>query len=183
MERISRSSRRMKALIKDLLELSRIEAKAFPLAVRPVESRDLLEDAVSDAQPLADAKDISLVMDLNDSPKIDADPHRISQVLSNLLGNAIKLTPEGGTVTVRARLRDGTLAVSIADTGRGIASEDLAHVFDRYWRPKGSTGEGSGLGLYIARGVVEAHGGRMRAESSPQGAILSFTLPLETRRD
>jgi light-regulated signal transduction histidine kinase (bacteriophytochrome) len=183
MERISRSAKRMNALIQDLLDLATIEAKTFSLEVRPVESRDLLENAVSDAQPLAEAKHISLVMDLNDPPKIDADPHRISQVLSNLLGNAIKFTPEGGTVTVRARPRDGTLAVSIADTGHGIASEDLAHVFDRYWRPEGSTGEGTGLGLYIARGVVEAHGGRVRAESSPQGATLIFTLPLEPRRN
>ncbi|HEY2163201.1 MAG TPA: ATP-binding protein [Gemmatimonadaceae bacterium] len=183
MERISRSSRRMNALIQDLLDVATIEAKTFSVDVRPVESRDLLENAVSDAQPLAEAKHISLVMDLNDPPRVDADPHRISQVLSNLLGNAIKFTPEGGTVTLRARPRDGTLAVSIADTGHGIASEDLAHVFDRYWRPEGSTGEGTGLGLYIARGVVEAHGGRVRAESSPQGATLIFTLPLEARRN
>jgi signal transduction histidine kinase len=157
----------MKALIEDLLELERLGEKSFPLAVQPVESRDLLEDAVTDAQPLADAKHISLVLDLSDPPKIDADPHRISQVLSNLIGNAIKFTPEGGTVTLRARPRDGTLSVTIADTGPGIAPEDLAH----------------GLGLYIARGIVEAHGGRVWAESSPQGATFVFTLPLETRRD
>ncbi len=182
-ERIRRSTTRMKALIQDLLELARIEAKTFPLEIRPVESRDLLEDAVTDAQPLADAKHISLVLDLHDPPKIDADPHRISQVLSNLLSNAIKFTPEDGTVTLRAWPRDGALAVAIADTGRGIAQEDLTHVFDRFWRPQGSKGEGTGLGLYIARGVVEAHGGRVWAESSPQGATFTFTLPLEPRRD
>ena len=173
----------MKALIEDLLELERLGAKSFPLDVQPVESRDLLEDAVTDAQPLADAKHISLVLDLSDPPKIDADPHRISQVLSNLLGNAIKFTPEGGTVTLCARPRDGALSVTIADTGRGIAPEDLVHIFDRYWRPRGSGGEGTGLGLYIARGIVEAHGGRVWAESSPQGATVAFTLPLEPRRD
>jgi light-regulated signal transduction histidine kinase (bacteriophytochrome) len=182
-ERIRRSTTRMKALIQDLLELARIEAKTFPLEIRPVESRVLLEDAVTDAQPLADAKHISLVLDLHDPPKIDADPHRISQVLSNLLSNAIKFTPEDGTVTLRAWPRDGALAVAIADTGRGIAQEDLTHVFDRFWRPQGSKGEGTGLGLYIARGVVEAHGGRVWAESSPQGATFTFTLPLEPRRD
>ena len=89
-------------------------------------------------------------------------------MLSNLLGNSIKFTPEGGTVTLRARSRDGVLSVTIADTGRGIAPEHLAHIFDRYWRPKGSEGEGTGLGLYIARGIVEAHGGRVWAESSPK---------------
>ncbi len=173
----------MKALIEDLLDLASIEEKSFPLDIHAVESRDLLENAVTDAQPLADAKRISLVLDLNDPPKIDADPRRIAQVFSNLLGNAIKFTPEGGTVTLCARPRDGALSVTIADTGRGIAPEDLAHIFDRYWRPKASEGGGTGLGLYIARGIVEAHGGRMWAESSPQGATFVFTLPLESRRD
>lgn len=182
-ELIRRATARMKALIGDLVELERLGTGSFPLDVQPVESRDLLEDAVTDAQPLADAKHIALVLDLIDTPKIDADPHRISQVLSNLLGNAIKFTPESGTVTLRARPRDGALSVTIADTGPGIAPEDLAHIFDRYWRPKGSEQEGTGLGLYIARGIVEAHGGRVWAESSPQGATLVFTLPLETRRD
>ena len=91
--------------------------------------------------------------------------------------------PARGTVTLRARPRDGALSVTIADTGRGIAPEDLAHIFDRYWRPKGSEQAGTGLGLYIARGIVEAHGGRVWAASSPQGATFVFTLPLETRRD
>jgi chemotaxis family two-component system sensor kinase Cph1 len=181
-ELIRRSTARMKALIDDLLELERLGAKSFPLDVQPVESRDLLEDAVTDAHSLAAAKHISLVLDLSDLPTIDADPHRISQVLSNLLGNAIKFTPEGGTVTLSARARDGALSVTIADTGRGIAPDDLAHIFDRYWRPKGSEREGTGLGLYIARGIVEAHGGRVWAHSSPQGATLVFTLPLEPRR-
>jgi chemotaxis family two-component system sensor kinase Cph1 len=178
-ELIQRSTARMKALIEDLLELEWLGAKNFPLDVQPVESRALLEDAVTDAQPLADAKRTSLVLDLSDPPKIHADPRRISQVLSNLLGNAIKFTPEGGTVTISAWSRDGALSVTIADTGRGIALEDLAHIFDRYWRPKGSEGKGTGLGLYIARGIVEAHGGRVWVESSAHGATFVFTLPLE----
>ena len=182
-ELIRRATTRMKALIEDLLDLQTIGAESFPLDVQPVESRELLVDAVTDAQPLADAKHISLLVDLTEPPKIDADPHRISQVLSNLLGNAIKFTPQGGTVTLSARPRDGVLSVTVADTGRGIAPEDLAHIFDRYWRPKGSEGMGTGLGLYIARGIVEAHGGRVWAESSPQGATLVFTLPLQGRRE
>ena len=182
-EPIVRSTTRMNALIQDLLEPARMEAKSFTLDVRRVESRGLLEESVTDAKPLADAKHISLVVDLHDPPLIDADPHRISQVLSNLLGNAIKFTPEGGTVTLRAQPRDGVFAVTIADTGRGIAPEDLPHVFDRYWRPRGSDVGGTGLGLYIARGIVEAHGGRVWADSSLQGATFTFTLPFEPRRD
>jgi two-component system, chemotaxis family, sensor kinase Cph1 len=181
-ELIRSSTTRMNALIEDLLVLARIEANSFPLNIQTVESRDLLEDAVTRTQPLADAKHISLVLQLNDPPTIEADPHRISQVLSNLLGNAIKFTPEGGTVTLRARPRDGSLSVTIADTGPGIAPADLAHIFDRYWRPRKSETEGTGLGLYIARGIVEAHGGRVWAESSPQGATFVFTLPLEPLR-
>jgi len=181
---IERSTTRMNALIEDLLDLASIEEKSFRLIIQTVESRDLLEDAVADAQPLAAAKRISFVVHLDDLPKIEADPRRISQVFSNLLGNAIKFTPDGGTVTLCARRRDGALSVTIADTGRGIAPEDLAHIFDRYWRPKRSKGgEGTGLGLYIARGIVEAHGGRVWAESSPQGATFVFTLPLEPHGD
>jgi chemotaxis family two-component system sensor kinase Cph1 len=146
-----------------------------------VESRDLLENAVTHARPLADAKHISLVLDLNDAPKINADPRRISQVFSNLLGNAIKFTPEHGTVTVRARLSGEALSVTITDTGPGIPPEDLAQIFDRYRRSRASAGGGTGLGLYIARGIVTAHGGRMWAESSPHGATFAFTLPLEPR--
>ena len=114
---------------------------------------------------------------------MNADRDRIFYVLSNIIGNAIKFTPEGGTVTLCARLRDGVLLVTIADTGPGIAPDDLAHIFDRYWRPSRSEREGTGLGLYIARGIVEAHGGRVWAESSPEGATLVFTLPLEPRSD
>jgi len=183
MARIWRSSKRMQALIQDLLDAARIEAKTFSLKRHLVESRRLFEDAVAHAQPLAEAKHVSLVLNLNDPPTIDADPRRIGQVLSNLLGNAIKFTPEGGTVTLRAQCRDGTLTVAVADTGHGIAPEALAHIFDRFWRPKRSKGEGTGLGLYIVRGVVEAHGGRVWAESSPQGATFTFTLPLGPRHD
>ena len=182
-ELIRRSTARMKALIADLLELERLGTKSFPLDIQPVESRVLLEAAATDAQPLATAKQISLVLDLSDTPKIEADPHRISQVLSNLIGNAIKFTPEGGTVTLRARSRDGALSVTIADTGRGIAPDDLAHIFDRYWRSKGSEQGGTGLGLYIAKGIVEAHGGRVWAEGSPHGATFVFTLPIEPRKN
>ena len=172
---------RMKALIDDLLELERLGAKSFPVDVQPVESRDLLEDAVTDAQPLADAKHISLVLDLSDPPPIEADPHRIFQVLSNLLGNAIKFTPEGGTVTLRARPRDGALSITIADTGPGIAPEDLAHIFDRYWKGRDGNRRGTGLGLFIAKGIVEAHHGTIWVESTVgRGTTFHFTLPVAT---
>jgi light-regulated signal transduction histidine kinase (bacteriophytochrome) len=180
-ERIWRSTTRMKVLIDDLVDLARLDTETFSLELLSVASRDILKDAIINARPLADAKHISLVMDLVDPPRIEADSHRISQVLANLLGNAIKFTPERGVVTLRARVRDGNLLVSISDTGRGIAPEDMPFVFERYWRPEGSKVEGTGLGLYIARRLVEAHGGRIWAESSPKGATLTFELPLGSR--
>jgi light-regulated signal transduction histidine kinase (bacteriophytochrome) len=176
LERIGRSASRMKALVDDLLDLARIEAKRFSLDRRLVNSRDMIDDALDHARPLADAKHITLVTEARALPRLDADPQRVSQLLSNLIGNAIKFTPEGGHVTIHAEPHDGELWVMIADTGPGIAADELSHVFDRYWTSahKG----GAGLGLYIARGIVEAHGGQIWANSSSSGATLTFTLPL-----
>ena len=96
-------------------------------------------------------------------------------MLSNLLGNAIKFSPEGGTITVRAERRGDELLITVVDTGPGIAADELPHVFDRYWKARPASQVGAGLGLYIAKGIVEAHGGRIWAESSAGGARLIFT--------
>ena len=115
----------MKALIDDLLDLARIEAQRFALHLKSVESRDLVEEALLAASPLAEAKRITLAVELIDSPRLEADPERIFRVLSNLLGNAIKFTPEGGTITVRAERRGDELSIAVADTGPGIAADQL----------------------------------------------------------
>ena len=180
-ERIRRSATHMKALIEDLLDLARIEAQRFALHLQSVESRVLLDEALLAASPLAEAKRITLAVELIDSPRLEADPERIFRVLSNLLGNAIKFTPEGGTITVRAEPRGDELLITVIDTGPGIAADHLPHVFERYWKARPASQAGAGLGLYIAKGIVEAHGGRIWAESSAGGARLIFTLPL-TRR-
>jgi signal transduction histidine kinase len=117
-------------------------------------------------------------VDLIDLPRLEADSERIFRVLSNLLGNAIKFTPEGGTITLRAAPRGDELMITVIDTGPGIAPDHLPHVFERYWQARPASQAGAGLGLYIARGIVEAHGGRIWAESSAGGARLIFTLPL-----
>jgi signal transduction histidine kinase len=176
-ERIRRSAVHMKALTDDLLDLASIEAHRFALHLRSVESRELVEDAMLAASPLAEAKRITLAVELIDVPRLEADPERIFRVLSNLLGNAIKFTPEGGTITIRTERRDQNLSIAVADTGPGIAADQLPHVFERYWKAE-STSQGSGLGLYIASGIVEAHGGKIWAESSAAGARFTFTLPL-----
>src|SRR5262249_29766967 len=129
---------------------------------------------------LADEKRQALQMDLPVSlPDVAIDAHRIGQVISNLVGNAIKFTPEGGTVRVSARQQDNEIIVRVEDTGPGIPVEHLQKIFDWFWQAEGSKQMGTGLGLSIAKGIVEAHGGRIWAESHfGKGASFSFTLPL-----
>jgi signal transduction histidine kinase len=116
--------------------------------------------------------------EIADLPRCKADPERIFRVLSNLLGNAIKFTPEEGTITVRTERRGDDLSIAVTDTGPGITADHLPHVFERYWKAPSTSEPGSGLGLYIASGIVEAHGGKIWAESSTAGARFAFTLPL-----
>jgi chemotaxis family two-component system sensor kinase Cph1 len=177
-ERIRRSAAHMKALTDDLLDLASIEAHRFTLRLKSMESRELVEEALLDASPLAEAKRITLAVELIDVPRLEADPERIFRVLSNLLGNAIKFTPEGGTITIRTERRGDNLSIAVADTGPGIAADQLPHVFERYWKAQSTSQPGSGLGLYIASGIVEAHGGKIWAESSADGSRFTFILPL-----
>jgi len=111
--------------------------------------------------------------------KISADPERLFQVLSNLVGNAIKFTPREGRVEVKAVKEGGYVRFSVTDTGAGIALEHLPHVFDRYWRIRQGNPSGTGLGLYISMGIVKAHGGDLWVRSElGQGSEFSFTVPL-----
>jgi len=118
-------------------------------------------------------------------PTVQADPDRVAQVSRNLLVNALRHTPEGGSVTVTASAREGMVEIAVADTGEGIAAEDLPHVFERFWRADPSRARddrlagGTGLGLSVAQSLVEAQGGRIWAESTPgEGTVFRFTLPL-----
>lgn len=109
-------------------------------------------------------------------PTIRVDRERFFQILSNLIGNAVKFTPEEGTITVRAARKGDEIEFSVADSGPGIAPEHLPHIFDRYWR---AGSEGEGLGLFVVKGIVEAHGGRVSAMSPlGEGATFRFTVPL-----
>jgi signal transduction histidine kinase len=110
-----------------------------------------------------------------------ADRARLMQVFSNLLGNALKFTPEGGHIHVRAELEgEGAVRVSVADTGPGIPADDVPHLFDPFWQSKDGAALGTGLGLAIARGIVEAHGGTISVDSRPgEGSTFTFTLPLD----
>jgi signal transduction histidine kinase/DNA-binding response OmpR family regulator len=175
-----RSAQRANALIGDLLDVTRIEAGRLTVSAQPVDAADLLTEAMHDAAPLAEQKGLRLTSVVPaDLPRVRADRGRVSQVFGNLLGNAIKFTPSGGAVTVHAAHVGREVRFSVDDTGPGIPAAHLPHLFDRYWQARETQALGTGLGLFIAKGVTEAHGGRLWAESQPgAGASFHFTLPV-----
>jgi signal transduction histidine kinase len=169
-------------LVNDLQELSLAEAGELKLEREAVDSRDLIEKAVGMMQTKAAHKNITLTAELPEQlPNVYIDTHRISQVLRNLIENAITATPEDGSVTVSAGLQDNYVEISVKDTGEGISAKDLSRIFERFYRIDKSRARatgGSGLGLTIARRLVEAHGGEVKAESEPgHGSRFSFTIP------
>jgi len=177
-ERMKKSASHMKAMVENLLDLAKIEAQNFVVHPERVHSRSIVEEALSAVVPLAEAKRVSVSAEWVDAPSVDVEPQQILRVLSNLLGNALKFTPEGGTITVRTERRGDELMITVADTGPGIPADQLPWLFERYWQARPARDVGAGLGLYIAKGIVVAHGGRIWAEFSPNGARLCFTLPV-----
>jgi|GEM_PF-264351 len=171
---------RMNTLIQDLLDVSRIDAGQLRVEADRVEVelilrevRKLLEHCAADR-----GVEMRVVVD-EDVPPVWADAHRALQVFSNLVGNAVKFTPAGGRITVRAARGDGVVVFSVSDTGPGIRPEDLERLFDRFWQARSMRRGGVGLGLAIARGIVQAHGGEMRVESRVgEGTTFTFTLPV-----
>lgn len=182
-EVIARAATRMTRLIQDLLDVTRMEAGRLSVEQVPVSTADVLKDSMDAHEPLAAAGELSLRFDVAQGlPAVWADRDRLLQVLENLLGNAIKFTRVGGRVTVRAAPREGEVLFQVADTGVGLSAEDLPHVFDRFWQARKGGRRGAGLGLPIAKGLVEAHGGRIWVESAlGQGTTFSFTIPTPPR--
>jgi signal transduction histidine kinase len=179
---IRRTAERMDRLIKDLLDLSRMEACRFSVEPGPESLRSIIAEARELFAAVAAAKSIELASHpLDEDIIVHADRGRLLQVMSNLIGNAIKFTPEGGAVTVSVAREDGEIRLSVADTGVGIAPEHLPRIFDRFWHS--GQGGGSGLGLAIAQAIVEAHSGRIWAESSTDGTRFQFTLPLARKAE
>jgi signal transduction histidine kinase len=176
---IRRAAAGMNRLIGDLLDVSAIEAGRLTVELEPLPLAPVLEEACRMLAGQAAEKRLRLECRAAPGvPDVRGDRDRLLQVLSNLVGNAIKFTPEEGTVSVRAAPGAGEAVVSVQDTGPGIPEADLPLVFDRFWHTSRSRRGGAGLGLAIARGIVEAHGGRIWAESVPgQGATFSFALP------
>ena len=180
LSRIRASGRRMLRLIDDLLNVAKMEGGRFALHTQQVTTDALLQDVYLLAEPLANAKGVAVHLK---NPYAGAlfpcDKDRMLQVIGNLIGNAVKFTPSGGTVTLEvteANLEHVTFAVR--DTGPGISREDLPHVFDRYWQASRTAAQGTGLGLFIAQGIVQAHAGTLSVESQPaQGATFWVRLP------
>jgi len=176
---IGRSVERMNRLISDLLDAARIEAEGLALSPEETPLDVLLEEVADAFEPIAHERSIRLVVDRTPRDcRLFVDRGRISQVFSNLVGNALKFTPAGGTVSVFVEGCDEEARFCVKDTGPGVKEADLPHIFDAYWQAEHTRSTGTGLGLAIAKGVVEAHGGRIWVESTPgEGATFYFTLP------
>jgi signal transduction histidine kinase len=175
-------------LVHDLQDLSLADAGALKLDRQTADITDIIEAAVTALRPKAAARGLVITTAAApDLPPVSVDVHRIRQVLHNLLENAIIHAESGGTVTVTAGRRDGFVSVSVADTGEGIPPEELAHIFERFYRVDKSRARatgGTGLGLTISKRLVEAHGGAITAASTPgAGADFTFTLPVEPPND
>jgi signal transduction histidine kinase len=186
-EMLSRSSHRIGELlnlISDLLDVSRIEsgqiAKEFKLMSLP----EVIEGSLEDIQALASEKGVRLQVECPEElPVIRAAPHRLRQVMNNLLVNAIKFTPAGGLITLGVENKGDCLQIDVVDTGVGIPAADLPHVFDEFFRGRDVERTGAGLGLSICKKIVEAHGGKIGAESpcAPDGKGSRFTFTLLVR--
>ena len=177
LEPILEETRLLERLVEDLRTLSLSESGALQLEREPTGLAELLAEAVAGFRAQADASGVRLEHFADERlPSLELDQARIRQVIGNLLANALRFTPAGGSVTAEAGASaGGGVEITVSDTGTGIAGDDLPHIFDRFYRSAGSGG--SGLGLPIARSLVEAHGGTIEAESQPgRGTTVRITL-------
>lgn len=183
-QQIHSEAGRLSRLVDDLQELSRVESRSTQLDIHPVDSASLIQTVTKRLKYQFDEKRVKLTLSLPRDPiHVLADEGRILQVLTNLIGNALQYTPEHGTVTISIEREKNEALISVADTGDGIPPEHLARIFDRFYRVDKSRSRargGSGIGLTIAKHLVESHGGRIWARSAgkEKGSVFIFTLPL-----
>jgi signal transduction histidine kinase len=177
-----RTGKQMNRLIGDLLDTVRMHAGKFTLDIEDVTAASIFNQAEETFKPIAEKRGICLeAIPPERDVAVRADPFRVSQIVGNIVGNALKFTPPHGKVTMRADANDNHVAIHISDTGPGISPDDIAHLFDDFWQARRNDHRGVGLGLAIAKGVVEAHGGRIWCESTlGSGSTFSFTLPRAT---
>jgi two-component system OmpR family sensor kinase/two-component system sensor histidine kinase BaeS len=183
--RLYEQTRLLSRLVEDLHELSQAEAKQLSLSLQPVQMDELVETVITTFEPIAKTGGVLLHVEVPpDLPMVLGDNARLSQVLHNLLNNALTHTPSGGQITIRAARHVDNLRLSIQDTGEGIPAEHLPYVFERFYRADRSRNRqtgGTGLGLAITKAIVEAHEGRVTAASEGipgQGSTFTIELPL-----
>jgi signal transduction histidine kinase len=174
---------RLQSIVDELLDLSRIQADRVELRTAEIDPEQLIRSALDAHETEAEARHVKLQSEiLPGMPAIEADRERIHLVLDNLLSNAVRYGPDGGTITVRAVQQDRFLRIEVADQGSGIAAEYHQTIFERYVRVPGAPPGGAGLGLFIASEIVRAHGGQIGVDSEPgHGATFWFTVPLAAR--
>jgi signal transduction histidine kinase len=179
-----RAVRQMDRLIGDLLDTARLQAGRFSLQLKDVKASRLLRQAEETFRQMAADKKIQFEVSVPAQDlTLRADEDRAAQVLGNLLGNAFKFTPAGGRVTLSVSRSDGDAQFHVADTGPGLSEEQIGRLFERFWQGRPGDRRGVGLGLTIARGIVEAHAGRMWVDSTPgNGSTFSFSLPLASQQ-
>ncbi|CAN5117732.1 hypothetical protein BH23GEM2_BH23GEM2_12000 [soil metagenome] len=177
-EIISRAGERMDRMIQDLLDVQRMEGGRLTIDARVESVAAIIDDTLEMLRSMATSSGVELVNESGEAlPPVVADAARIQQVLSNLIGNALKFTPSGGRITVRAEPIGEEVRIAVIDTGTGIEADQLPHVFGRFWQATSGDRRGIGLGLAIARGIVEQHGGRIWVESAAgKGSSFFFTL-------
>jgi signal transduction histidine kinase len=170
---------RLQGIVEELLDLARLQSGSIPLDLEEVAPEALLEEAAKAHRAEAQAKKVTLEVEpVLDQARVRADPQRLRLVFQNLLENALHHTPEGGRVSLRAAEDASSVRFEIADTGEGIPEDQQARIFEKFYRGPGGAGSGAGLGLFIARDVVRAHGGEIGVESAPgRGSTFWFTLP------
>ncbi len=179
-QRIEQNVTRMNRLIEDLLDASRVDSGKLPVTLKPERAGTLIVDAVESALPLAESQGTRVETGAVDpSLVVQADRDRVLQLLSNLMGNALKFVPrDGGTIRLSVAAEGARICFSVTDNGPGIPSEHLDHLFERYWKGSAARDGGAGLGLFIAKGIVDAHGGEIRVKSAPgKGTTVGFCLP------
>jgi signal transduction histidine kinase len=185
LEIVQRNARRLLRLVGDLLFVAQVEAGHLALELGRVDLADIAAQSVQTFRRRADGRSISLHADLQPVPEVAGDRDRLGQAIDNLIANALKFTPEGGSVEVRVRANDGHVLVEVADTGPGVPAEEQTHVFERFFRAEHAVVgafEGIGLGLAIVRAIADGHSGEIDVRSEPgAGATFTLTLPVAAR--
>src|SRR5581483_7110167 len=179
---LAEESQRLISLVNSLLDLSKMEAGMMTYHLQPASLSSVIDRAVTELGPLAEAKRIKIEARIREPiPLVKMDPDRILQALRNLVGNAVKFTPDGGRVTLQAAQKNGSVEVAVSDTGPGIAADDLPMIFDKYRQGSSKSAymlRGTGLGLAIVKHIITSHGGQVWVESEAgQGSSFIFVLP------